>query len=76
MVNAVTVLAERNAKFMPEILVMGGANGGSSLDGVAATLMRYLGATQATTAPAEPPATELSGVSAHYQPADNSEPAK
>lgn len=43
LVNAVTVLAERNAKFMPEILVMGGAGGGGSLDGLAATLMKYLG---------------------------------
>ncbi len=42
MVNAITVLAERNLKFVPEILVMGG-EGGGSLDGLAATLMRYLG---------------------------------
>ena len=39
-VNAVTVLAERNAKVMPDILVTGG---GGSLDGLAATLMKYLG---------------------------------
>ncbi|MEN6371642.1 MAG: SPFH domain-containing protein [Armatimonadota bacterium] len=43
LVNAITVLAERNAKFMPEILVMGGNGGGGSLDGLAATLMSYLG---------------------------------
>lgn len=43
LVNAVTVLAERNAKFIPEILVMGGAGGGGSIDGLAATLMKYLG---------------------------------
>lgn len=43
LVNAVTVLAERNAKFIPEILVMGGAGSGGSLDGLAATLMKYLG---------------------------------
>ncbi|MDO8586977.1 MAG: SPFH domain-containing protein [Armatimonadota bacterium] len=42
LVNAVTVLAERGAKFMPEILVAGG-NGSGSMDGLAATLMRYLG---------------------------------
>ncbi|MEN6519821.1 MAG: SPFH domain-containing protein [Armatimonadota bacterium] len=43
LVNAITVLAERNAKFMPEILVMGGNGSGGSLDGLAATLMSYLG---------------------------------
>lgn len=43
LVNAVTVLAERNAKFVPEILVMGGAGSGGSIDGLAATLMKYLG---------------------------------
>ncbi len=42
LVNAVTVLAERNLKFVPEIMVMGG-EGGGSLDGLAATLMKYLG---------------------------------
>ena len=43
LVNAVTVLAERNAKFMPEILVMGGGGGSGPIDGLAATLMKYLG---------------------------------
>jgi len=72
LVNAVTVLAERNAKFMPEILVMGGANGGGggSIDGLAATLMRYLGNSTSGT-PAEestvPPA-ELTTVGPRYQP--------
>lgn len=42
-VNAVTVLAEKNAKFVPEIMVMGGGGGTGSLDGLAATLMKYLG---------------------------------
>jgi hypothetical protein len=41
-VNSITALAERNAKFVPEILVMGG-NGSGSIDGVAASLMKYLG---------------------------------
>lgn len=55
LVNAVTVLAEKNAKFVPEILVMGGNGGGSgSLDGLAATLMRYLGGGGATTTPTIP----------------------
>ena len=74
LVNAVTVLAERNAKFMPEILVMGGAGGGSGpIDGLAATLMKYLGGmggggavvdpapTAAQEAP-PPAATEMSAV--------------
>jgi len=43
LVNAVTVLAEKNAKFIPEILVMGGNGGTGSIDGVAATLMKFLG---------------------------------
>lgn len=59
LVNAITVLAERNARFMPEILVAGG--GGGSLDGVAATLMRYLGQNPPTGTPVvvpPPPAPE------------------
>jgi hypothetical protein len=39
-VNAITALAERNAKIVPDILVAGG--GASSLDGLASTLMAYL----------------------------------
>jgi regulator of protease activity HflC (stomatin/prohibitin superfamily) len=42
LVNAVTALAERGLKFVPEILVMGG-DGTGSVDGLAATLMKYLG---------------------------------
>ncbi|HEY3379868.1 MAG TPA: SPFH domain-containing protein [Armatimonadota bacterium] len=42
LVNAITALAEHNAKFMPDILVMGGNGGSGALDGVAATLMKYL----------------------------------
>jgi len=44
-VNAITALAERNAKIVPEILVMG-ASGNGSLDGLAATLMKYIGGQQ------------------------------
>lgn len=40
LVNVVTALAERGVKIMPDILVAGG---GGSLDGVAASLMKYLG---------------------------------
>jgi hypothetical protein len=39
-VNAITALAERNAKIVPDILVVG--TGGGSLDGLAATLMSHL----------------------------------
>ncbi len=42
LVNAVTALAERGLKFVPEIMVVGG-EGGGSIDGLAATLMKYLG---------------------------------
>jgi hypothetical protein len=68
LVNAVTVLAERNAKFMPEILVMGGTGGGSGpIDGLAATLMKYLGgagggASMDPTNDPMPEATEMSAV--------------
>jgi len=39
-VNAITALAEKNAKIVPDILVAG--TGGGSLDGLAATLMSHL----------------------------------
>ncbi|MHB9133280.1 MAG: SPFH domain-containing protein [Armatimonadota bacterium] len=45
LVNAITALAEHNIDFVPDILVMGGGGNGSgngSIDGLAATLMRYL----------------------------------
>ncbi|HEY3397513.1 MAG TPA: SPFH domain-containing protein [Armatimonadota bacterium] len=51
LVNAVTVLAERGLKFVPEILVMGGEGGSGSMDGLAATLMRYLGGSGASSKP-------------------------
>lgn len=41
LVNAVTALAEKGLKFTPEILVAGG--GGGSIDGLAGSLMKYLG---------------------------------
>jgi regulator of protease activity HflC (stomatin/prohibitin superfamily) len=39
LVNAITALADRGAKFVPEILVLGG---GASLEGASAALMQYL----------------------------------
>jgi hypothetical protein len=41
LVNAVTALAEKGVKFVPEIMVLGGQSG--SQEGLAATLMGYVG---------------------------------
>jgi hypothetical protein len=41
-VNVVTALSEGKAKFVPDVLVAGGGNGGA-LDGLAATAMRFFG---------------------------------
>ena len=54
MVNAVTVLADRGLKFVPEILVTGGGEG-SSLDGLAATLMKNLGGAGSGASAEQPP---------------------
>jgi uncharacterized membrane protein YqiK len=43
LVNVVTALADGSSKFVPDILVASGANGGGAFDGLAATAMRYLG---------------------------------
>jgi len=45
-VNAIRELSAGKMKIMPEILVTGGGSGGS-LDGLAATLMKFLGSQQA-----------------------------
>jgi len=43
LVNVIESLSEGQAKFVPDILVTGGGNGGgSALDGLAATAMRFL----------------------------------
>jgi uncharacterized membrane protein YqiK len=42
LVNIVTSLADGTSKFVPDILVASGSNGGGALDGLAATAMRYL----------------------------------
>jgi SPFH domain / Band 7 family len=41
-VNVVTALSEGKVKFVPDVLVAGGGNGGA-LDGLAATAMRFFG---------------------------------
>ncbi|MGA2796460.1 MAG: SPFH domain-containing protein [Thermoguttaceae bacterium] len=48
-INVATALAERGIKIMPEILAVGG---GATIDGVGATLMKYL--TEQNTLPANP----------------------
>lgn len=45
LVNAIKELSAGKMKIMPEILVTGGSNGGS-LDGLAASLMKFLGSQQ------------------------------
>ena len=42
LVNVIAALSEGRAKFVPDILVTGGNNGGA-LDGLAAAAMRFLG---------------------------------
>lgn len=63
LVNVVTALSEGKAKFVPDVLVAGGGNGGGALEGLAATAMRYLsnGATFAPK-PAEPSSGPTGGV--------------
>ncbi len=55
LVNVLTALADRGLKFVPEILVTGGAGGGS-LDGLAATLMKYVKGMSADATKAAAPA--------------------
>ncbi|MGH9774964.1 MAG: SPFH domain-containing protein [Candidatus Acidiferrales bacterium] len=43
LVNIVTALSEGHARFVPEILVASGSNGGGAFEGLAATAMKYLG---------------------------------
>jgi hypothetical protein len=68
-VNVIAALSEGTSKFVPDILVTGGSNGGA-LDGLAATAMRYLagnggnGAAAAAAKPAEPKSGSLPSGSA------------
>jgi hypothetical protein len=57
LVNVISALSEGTTKFVPDILVTSGSNGGGALDGLAATAMRYLagnGGNGAATAAAKP----------------------
>jgi uncharacterized membrane protein YqiK len=42
LVNVIAALSEGTSKFVPDILVTSGSNGGGALEGLAATAMRYL----------------------------------
>ena len=53
LVNIATVLAEKGAQFVPQILAVGG---GSSIDGLAATLTKFLASQASSTALPSPPA--------------------
>jgi hypothetical protein len=54
LVNVITALADGSMKFVPEILVASGSNGGGALDGLAATAMRYLGGNGGKSLPGSP----------------------
>ena len=59
LVNVVTALSEGKAKFVPDVLVTGGGNGGGAFEGLAATAMRFFGNGGGLTAkPVLPPAPE------------------
>jgi hypothetical protein len=42
-VNVVSALSEGKAKFVPDVLVASGGNGGGAFEGLAATAMRFFG---------------------------------
>ena len=54
LVNVITALADGSMKFVPDILVTSGSNGGGALDGLAATAMRYLGGNGGKSLPGSP----------------------
>jgi hypothetical protein len=65
LVNVIGSLSEGHAKFVPDILVTGSGNGGSAIDGLAATAMRFLSGpgkgsspSMASPSPATSPAAE------------------
>ncbi len=45
LVNVISALSEGTTKFVPDVLVTSGSNGGGALEGLAATAMRYLAGT-------------------------------
>jgi hypothetical protein len=64
LVNVITALADGSTKFVPDILVTSGSNGGGPLDGLAATAMRYLGGNGGKSLPGSPAPEAGAGTSA------------
>ena len=68
LVNVITALSEGTSKFVPDILVTSGSNGGGALEGLAATAMRYLAGNSGTgvagSRPSEPKGGSLPSGSA------------
>ncbi|MGA8223114.1 MAG: SPFH domain-containing protein [Candidatus Acidiferrales bacterium] len=63
LVNVISSLSEGKAKFVPDILVASGGNGGGALEGLAATAMRFFNGgngkqSEAITVPSASPTTE------------------
>jgi uncharacterized membrane protein YqiK len=68
LVNVITALADGSTKFVPDILVTGGSNGGGPLDGLAATAMRYLGGNGGKSLPGGPAAEAGAGTPSSAPP--------
>ncbi len=69
LVNVIASLSEGRAKFVPDILVTGGGNGGGALEGLAATAMRFFNGgngkhADAIAIPSSAPASEPAAQSA------------
>jgi hypothetical protein len=76
LVNVIAALSEGRAKFVPDILVTGGGNGSSALDGLAATAMRFLSGTgPAKPDGGKPAPPEGAAPSASAAPAEAAAPA-
>ena len=69
LVNVIGSLSDGHTKFVPDILVTGGGNGGSAIDGLAAAAMRFLGgAGSGKSAPAAGVTAEPVGAPARVVP--------
>lgn len=72
-VNVVTALSEGKAKFVPDVLVASGGNGGGAFEGLAATAMRFFGnGGSIGTRPTAPPMAELPATKASAKDKDAS----
>jgi hypothetical protein len=74
LVNVIAALSEGTSKFVPDILVTSGSNGGGALDGLAATAMRFLagngGSAVAAAKPSEPKGGSLPSAATGKPPKD------